>query len=285
MKAIVTLAVGEKYISIFDKYCRPNWQKYADTFGYDLIVIKEALDNSERAKQRSPSWQKLLILSQNWSDKYDQIVWIDTDVIINNNNAYDICAGVPVEKVGAVETYSIPTRDLHQIALQRLYDNWKLHCVPYIDNMTPEKYYLNRGIPGNGIDNIVQAGVFVCSPKYHKNIFEKIYTSYEDTHGAEWNYEMPAMSYELIKNEMVHWISPSFNFVVYSIMGAFYPDYLSNTSALLFRIKRKLNLFFIKRADPVLKNIYSLSIFMHFAGCQHLMHDVSCATRLQERRR
>jgi hypothetical protein len=93
MKAIVTLAIGERYLKMFERYCWKNWQVYADKYNYDLIVITDPLDNSERAKLRSPAWQKLLILSQDWSDKYEQIVWIDTDIIINNENAYDICSG------------------------------------------------------------------------------------------------------------------------------------------------------------------------------------------------
>lgn len=275
MKAIVTLAVGDRYLKMFEKYCRKNWQIYADKFGYDLIIITEPLDNSERAKLRSPSWQKLLILSQDWSNKYKQIVWIDSDIIINNYNAYDICFGVPVEKIGAVETYSIPTRDLNQIALRRSYEEWKKLGIQFIDNLTPESYYLNRGVPGNGINQVVQAGVFVCSQQYHQNIFEKIYNNYEDHHGAEWNYEMPAMSYELVKNDMVHWISPSFNFCVNDIMALFYPDDLSGGGGVLNKIKNKLNP--IKNADieKHLRNIYSLSIFMHFAGCTHFMKKVN----------
>lgn len=255
---------------MFERYCRTNWQEYADKFDYDLIVIKESLDNSERAKLRSPAWQKLLICSQDWSKKYERIVWIDTDIIINNKNAYDICSGVPIEKIGAVESYSIPTRDLHQISLQRLYDNWKSNGVKYIDNITPESYYINRGIPGKGLDRVVQTGSFVCSPKYHKEIFELIYNNYEDTHGAEWNYEMPAMSYELVKNEMVYWISSSFNFCVAGITAAFYPNEIAKKNSKINRIKKKLGLRFKADSNNVLDVIYSLSIFMHFAGCAGL---------------
>ena len=37
-KAIVTLAVGKKYQEMFDRFCKKNWEKYCDTFSYDLIV-------------------------------------------------------------------------------------------------------------------------------------------------------------------------------------------------------------------------------------------------------
>ena len=92
----------------------------------------------------------------------------------------------------------------------------------------------------------------------------KIYNSHEDMHGAEWNYEMPAMSYELIKDDKVYWISTSFNFCVGNILAAFYPDEL-NKKNLINRICNKLNINFAVK-NKVLQNIYSLSIFMHFAG-------------------
>jgi len=255
MKAIVTLAIGEKYQLMFEEFCRQNWEAYAKKYGYDLIVLTDPLDNTRRASERSPSWQKLLILSQEWSNRYDRIVWIDTDIIINNQNARDICIGIPLEKIGAIETYSIPTRDLHKIALERSYADYKRRGIKFINNITPESYYLNRGLPGKGIDKVVQGGVFVCSPKYHKDIFEAIYNNYEDTYGEWYNYEMPALSYELIKNDIVYWISPSFNFCVSDIISAFYPD----------KLKENIN------QSDILQNIYQLSFFMHFAGCSNLM--------------
>jgi hypothetical protein len=79
-KAIVTLAVGEKFEQLFNEYCRNSWQQYCDKFGFELIVINDTLDKSDRAGKRSLSWQKLLILSQSWSMDFEQIVWVDCDV-------------------------------------------------------------------------------------------------------------------------------------------------------------------------------------------------------------
>ncbi|HXI99808.1 MAG TPA: hypothetical protein VNH44_01210, partial [Micropepsaceae bacterium] len=59
-KAIVTLAIGAAYAERFEQLCRRNWAVYADRHGFNLIVIKEPLDTSERAQKRSPAWQKCL---------------------------------------------------------------------------------------------------------------------------------------------------------------------------------------------------------------------------------
>jgi CRISPR/Cas system-associated protein Cas5 (RAMP superfamily) len=76
-KAIVTITLGETFKKMFNELCRENWQKYCDKYSYDLIIINEPLDTTERSKKRSPSWQKLLILSQDWSQNYERIVCLD----------------------------------------------------------------------------------------------------------------------------------------------------------------------------------------------------------------
>ncbi|MFD2515635.1 hypothetical protein ACFSRY_17305 [Pontibacter locisalis] len=288
-KAVVTLAIGEKYERMFEDYCKDNWQQYCDRFGYELIVITEPLDSSARANLRSPAWQKLLILSQDWSAEYDRVVWIDTDIVINNAYASDICEGVPIDKVGAVEAYSIPSREIHDITLERMYRYWDRENIKYLDNRTPKSYYTNRGLPENSLKEVVHTGVFVCSPKYHREIFEYVYNNYEDARGAEWNYEMPMLSFELVKANLVHWISPRFNFAVLYVAAAYYPDDLlgfekpqnkAETSARSRSLLEKI-LHMAREQKPInileerevkcLKNIYELSVFMHFAGCTHLI--------------
>ena len=118
-KAIVTLTIGEKYEKLFNNHCKKNWCKFSEKYNYDLIVINKNLDNSKRGRERSPAWQKLLILSQEWSNNYDQIIWIDSDVIINNKLAEDISKNVEIENFGAVNAYSIPSKELYEISLQR----------------------------------------------------------------------------------------------------------------------------------------------------------------------
>lgn len=280
-KAIVTLAIGDRYIEMFDGMCRDGWSKYCEKFGYDLIVIKEFLDASERAKKRSPAWQKLLICSQDWARNYDQLVWVDTDVLINFNSAEDICKNTPIEKISAVETWSIPSRQVHDISLKRLYESWDSQGIKYIDNLLPRLYYQNRGIDVEpDIDSVVQTGVFVCSPSHHRELFEHIYNSYEDSHGADWNYEMPAMSYEIIRNNLQHWIGPEYNFCVSNLTVAFYPFLFHNQGqmGLHKRFYRKIkslaglaNTNIDRNELLALRNIFELGYFIHFAGCSSLM--------------
>ncbi len=299
-KALVTLAIGKKYEEMFEKYCKKNWSYYCNRHSYDLVVLTNSLDETDRGRNRSPAWQKLLILSQDWSSKYEQIVWVDTDIFINADLAPDIAENVPIDKVGAVDAYSIPSRELYTIALKRLYENYRCIGMKYIDNITPGLFYENRGIHGGDLDKVVQTGVFVCSPEKHRDIFEYIYYNYEDENkSAEWNYEMPAMSYELVKNDMVHWIPQQFNFCISDLTSAFYP-FIFHSNSLTSLAERAVNkiqrgnpksllirqsllliekmISKIQQKDPKsllmrqsLNNIYDLGYFIHFAGCSKMM--------------
>ena len=162
-RAIVTIAVGKRFNRMVNKICRENWELYAAKYGYELIVIDELLDNSERGRSRCAAWQKCLILSQKWSDKYERIVWIDTDILINPN-APDICDGIAEDKIGAVNEFTSPTRESYNLALSRMYEHWtNLKYNPVI-NYGAKEYYKSFGI-----DCDFEEG-FWGYPEHHEDI-------------------------------------------------------------------------------------------------------------------
>src|ERR1035437_3334002 len=69
-KAIVTLAIGDRYLRHWKHTCEANWRAYAARHDFDVICIDKPLDDSERARKRSPAWQKCLVLSQEFSQRY-----------------------------------------------------------------------------------------------------------------------------------------------------------------------------------------------------------------------
>ena len=279
-RALVTLAIGQKYRDLFDEYAKDNFLAYCKRFDYDLICITEPLDQSDRAQRRSAAWQKLLILSQPWSKNYTQILWLDTDIIINLNNAKDIAENVPIDKISAVNQYAIPTKELYQIAFQRYYLN-HYGEIPTDNNLSPSSYYKNHNLSGGAVlTDVVQTGVWLASPQHHRELLEKIYYEYEDVnHGsAREQYEMPAMSFELLTNQQIHWIQYQFNFDVIRHLMTYYPHimfemakYSSPEEGLDDQRERIENL-----EQELIKNLnalYQLSIFMHFNGCHQIMID------------
>lgn len=268
-KALVTLAIGDTHKQLWWEKCQKGWQKYADKHGYDVICIDTPLDDSERARQRSPSWQKCLILGQKFIEKYEQVIWVDADVVINFEKAPCIASMVAVDKIGAVDAWSMPTAELAQVVLDRLYDHWGETCV--IRDRTAQDYYRSYGLM-DGFDQVVQTGVLVLSPRHHRHLLEKVYFDYEET--GKGNYEMRPLSYELLKADCVHWLDHRFNLVwlVYKVL--YYPFLLDEPrkrNRILAQIKQKM--FLVPPAstrselDKLCVNAtFGNSYFLHFAG-------------------
>jgi hypothetical protein len=238
-KAIVTLAIGDRYLHHWKSICEPNWRAYGAQHGFDVICLDKPLDDSARARNRSPAWQKCLILSQDIMQKYDRIVWLDSDILINHRAAPTIDLGVPVDKVGATEEFTFAESVGHQPRqlLERLYAYWNKSVINY----SGREYYTNYGLP-SGFAKVVQTGVLVLSPRHHRSLLEKAYYDYEEKGGPEWNYEMRPLSYELLKADVVHWIDPRFNLVWTYSQFLHYPFLVDRKvdNTLGGRIKNKL---------------------------------------------
>ena len=297
-RAIVTLAIGRAYASRFDALVRPSWAAYCAAHGCDLIAITQPLDASQRAQSRCPSWQKLLVLSQEWSRDYERIVWVDSDILINARSAPDISAGVPIERIGAVDQWGIPSRELFPRALERMYASWRAQWARFAENPTPTEYYRNRGLRADAgagdpaaharlAAHVVQAGVLVTSPAHHAELFEHVYATGEDAGGDVNNYEMPALSHAILTHDLQHWIDPRFNFCVAEASAIYAPELLHPLGPTAFakRVARKIGrrlwpwAVLSRRQLAALLDLYQRSYFLHFSGTGELMAPFHAALR------
>ena len=247
--AVVTLAIGRGFAARWHSLGEPLWRRYCERHGYDLICLEEPLDDSVRARSRSPAWQKCLVLGQPFAHRYRQIVWVDADVL-PNPGAPPVGEGVPPELVGAVDEYATPTPELHRRTLAKLYDFWEATGVPFIRNETPREYYRVYGLP-DAFDAVVQTGVMVLSPSHHRELLEDVYASYEDK-GTGWNYEMRPLSYELLRARCVTWLDPRFNTIWGSHKALHFPFLLNRPDD--------------PRAPELVARALRDTYFLHFAG-------------------
>jgi hypothetical protein len=211
-RAIVTLAIGSNYLTSWNKFCRSNWLDYGRKHNIDILVLDAKLDFSHRAEARSPSWQKCLIFEQKSVLQYDQVAWFDTDIFFNVKDAPNIFDEVPFHKVGAVDSFSDPTYLENKIALSRLWELFERNSdsAGALKYKSPEDIYKSYGEPVFPIAKMLNAGVLVMSPKHHRDIFRHVYENYEDR-GPSSYYENVPLSFELVKNDLVHWVDPRFN--------------------------------------------------------------------------
>jgi len=265
-KALVSLTLGDSYAALFKRYCAPNWQLYAKRHGYDLVIFDQPLDTSSRATSRSPAWQKCLILEQPELQAYDQIVWVDSDIIINPT-APCICDNVPHTHIGAVETFSLPTRELNHTCLQRFYTHLDQLKVKYLKEWDSNALYANFDLPTT-YQHVVQTGVMVMSPHHHQTAMRNTYHQYEDKGTPSWNYEMRPLSYELLKHHPITWLNPRFNTIWIYEKLLHYPFLLTGnwpaTPSRWSKTAQRQHQLFQHCLHAACDNAY----FMHFAGTQ-----------------
>ena len=212
-KAIVTLAIAQKYLENWKNCCQANWQKYAERHGYDFICMEDPLDDSARAPKRSPSWQKCLILGEESVNKYDRVVWVDADVLIDSANAPCIVEGVAVDKVGAAPEWATLNEQLAAEARYRLFETWGITDEKN-EGGTSAKYGIRTQFY-----RIVQDGIMVLSPSHQRSILEKVYHECEEKGLGE----MPWLSYELLKADWVQWLDRRFSTVGSVHKALYYP--------------------------------------------------------------
>lgn len=273
-KAIVTLAIGNEHRKRWRTLCSRNWARYGERHGYDIVCIDTPLDTGERARNRSPSWQKCLILSQDFAKNYERIVWVDSDILINAVAAPCIVEAVPPGKVGAIDEWSQPTPELNVLVQARRRECDADYTGPYA--LEGVEHYTSFGLPG-GYSQLVQAGVLVLSPAHHRAVLEHVYNAYEDR-APEWNYEQRPLSYELIDNGYAYWIDQRFNLLwgFYRVLYAPYLIPMTRNRWLLYeRFKRKY--LDITGTTAICERLsataaFTDSYFLHFASRARDMH-------------
>jgi hypothetical protein len=257
-RCLATLLLGGDFQRDWRLHCQAEWLRYAEAHRYDLVVFEHPLDRSDRAAARSPSWQKCLVLEQPGVRDYERVVWIDGDVRINPVTAPDIAAGVPAEKVGGTNAYSVYSPAMHD----HLYEAYIRLCAargrPLSISRTGREYYRRFGIDTD-LDEVLQCGVLVTAPAHHAAIFRQVYERYEQkvdpTTGYAFNLEMRPLSYELVRRDLHHFIDFRFNAIATNLV------YLSAPHLFLHPERYPPELLAL-----TLTSIYTHHWFLHFAG-------------------
>ena len=272
-KAIVTLAIGAAFKKRWERLCADNWREYGEKHGCDLVILDQPIDRSERAARRAPAWQKCLILGDPMVKKYDQVAWFDCDIFFNPLEAPNVFNEVPIEKVGAVNSFEDPSSAENKVALERLskLSRSSLGAPMAGAYRTPQEIYLKYGLPVTPVSVMLNGGVLVASPRHHAEIWREVYDNY-DERGKPSYYENVPLSYELITRDLVHWLDPKFNHLWAWSKFLHYP-FLENSGRRSFRDKilRRLAKYdgndyeqriAVACATAALLNCYCL----HFAG-------------------
>lgn len=254
-KAIVTIAIGDAYVQPWKNYCYPGWKRYADLHGYDIVLITGLLDTSPRARTRSPSWQRLLILQLPEVAKYAEVVWVDADIAINAETAPCIVetasrSSKTDKTVGVVidSDHTTPRDDAIIAAVNRRQQrlNQTLN-----QGMTWQDVYRLNGL-GTKLDQGFNAGVMVLKPQHHAAVLQEVYETYDQT-PVSWLEGVP-LAFHLLSRELVHAIPRAFNVNAAQLFYEHYPFMLANQP-----IDSQL-------LKTIVDTMHENSYFLHFLG-------------------
>jgi len=103
---VLTIAVGEKYKQVAD-ITHESIKQYANKINAEFLCIDEDYKSDSTDKSNTSHWNKFQI--NTLLDKYDRILYIDTDIIIRNDcpNLFNI---VPENKIGMFNEGKYETR-------------------------------------------------------------------------------------------------------------------------------------------------------------------------------
>jgi hypothetical protein len=82
---IVTIAIGDRYLSDWENFASPFWTNYCKRHGLGLIVIHKDLIKPSENTWKKANWQKFLI--GEYANKYfpniERICYLDSDILIS----------------------------------------------------------------------------------------------------------------------------------------------------------------------------------------------------------
>lgn len=285
-RAIVTMTVGQGFQERWNRLCLENWLHYCEAIDCDLLVLMEMPDSCDKARRRSPSWQKCLLPGMPELQRYEQVAWVDADIYFNPLRAESLF-DAPTEAIGVVDSYSDPTVELNTRALQRVMD--RLQGTPYASlvQRSARQAYSSYD-PGMALDRMLNAGVICFSPRRHAELFRYVYDKYDEK-GAPNFFENVPLSYEIVASGLAHWMDSKFNHLWTWDKELYYPFLLhlhlhKSGIPLLKSLLRGYAFPFQRKiaAACISSSLHNCQV-LHFAGCANEMEFVDAKALLSDR--
>ena len=205
-KALVTLAVGGLHTSMLE-LTKPTWLKYAAKHGYDIVVFDDLVAPPAETESRKIHWQKCLILEHEDVCGYEDVVWLDTDVMINYHVAPCIVSHNNADKIGLVSNWGTHFSSA-QIMDNLFARKGKIVEERFQGDMTIEDQYEKAGL-GRDVHDSANTGVMVLKPRLHAQVLRHVFDNYEENEYSA-KEEIP-ISHYVYKNDLANNLDRRFN--------------------------------------------------------------------------
>jgi lipopolysaccharide biosynthesis glycosyltransferase len=245
---VVTLAIGPlktKYEQLFI----PSIKAYAAKWNFDFLCIDSLLEPIQTTSKtdfgKLVCMQKLLLTKQSWASNYKYIIYLDSDILINYEQAPNILENIPEGKIAAVNEKNIwGNADNASAVMKKLAPHWA---------STAEEYYLHYNFPKT-FSKQFNGGVLVFQPAFHKEFCQTVYDKYIEKiiDGVDIDGDQAPLNYEANSLDLVYYLDERFNRIWILTYVLFY--------SFLDENNHKPTL------QHALKSVFDRSYFIHFAG-------------------
>ncbi|HAO64412.1 TPA: hypothetical protein DCQ44_00325 [Candidatus Taylorbacteria bacterium] len=191
--ALVTAAIGQKYLDEYNRKYRPSQERFASKIGAPLFVITDFIDKGPKAKTWHPAWQALLIFEIPELREFDYLMWIDGDIYVRED------AQSPIDFI----TYGQP---IWMAAKNNAYD------LPTLTKTDPNLF--KKCPKENRPNTMLNLGLFIADRKTFAPIFRHVY----DTAEEQACYYQGPITYEFFNSVPGKVLPPYFNIIIVSYM-------------------------------------------------------------------
>ena len=255
---LVTIAVGEKYLSSWETYSKNNWIEYCTRHNINLYVVVEDLISKEDPKWKKATWQKLLLGNalRDISPESKLICYIDTDFLISPfaPNVFD--SYKDYSTIGLVSQINNLPYDLNMIKRIISYGRHSFYSKSYpLDSsifMEAEDIFEHHNFPK--FTDYACAGFFIFNSSNHSEMMFDWFFEVESNYVSLTGGDEPFFNNLVQSWGNITWLSYKFQALwIYELAGKYpflYQNNSSNSQLIIDCIKSSL----------------TQNYFLHFAG-------------------
>jgi len=256
---LVTIAIGIKYKSLWEKHASANWMEYCVKNDLGLLVITDDLIDKNHEYWKKANWQKLLLgeALKKHNSEIKNVCYIDTDFLINPNapNIFDVS---DLDKINLVSLFNNLPFDLNLVKKRIAFNRHHRYSSDYpLDsslfmNIKEVCDYHGKAL----LPDMSCSGFFVFNIDKHAEKLRLSFFNYKSdvksiTNGGDQFH----FNFEIMNNLSVNWLDYRYQAIWLYEMAAYYP--------FLYQMTNQNNTDLIKSC--VLTSLEN-NFFLHFAG-------------------
>lgn len=225
--ALVTSAIGGRYLQDFLEFSLSTWQTYAQRHGLGIIVFADNSVSEETLGGFNGAWLKMLLpeLVKSQFPLIQRLALVDTDIIINPSSP-NVFGATPEGFVGVVPEFSSdPSRDTHarkRIAYLRRNHYDSAYPLDSILFASAEQVYAEEGF--DPLSDSFCSGLLVLDVAFSSDFsrwFAEAKTA-DSKLAVAW--EQTFLNYKVLTQLPHHWLDPKFQVIWNMEMALFHPS-------------------------------------------------------------